>query len=450
MGPRHCCEPWGQRERHSRASELLSQGSAVDLPCHGARVTWTEFVVASNLMAQLHLSSMLRGAESRPHHMGYTPVRDLRFAVRDTAAVSGLTHCFYRYPARFSPRFAAAVIEHFSKPGDLILDPYMGGGTTIVEACVRDRAVVGSDINSLAVFITRVKTTSLSEVEKVAVRLWAEHVVPTLSYRDMPPDLHNFICPRRTFNLTLPRARPIKKAIALALRTIGALPSMASENFARCALLNSAQAFLNGQKRAGNFRHFLDRLQTTVLRMLGELVEFEQSRGKFQPLLHDQSASDLPNLAPFDRGRKANLVLTSPPYPGIHLLYHRWQVDGRRETPAPYWMANCYDGEGNAYYNFADRRTSAEDKYFDESLKTLQGIRAVVADDAVIAQLIAFSDPARQLRRYLRNMSDAGFRELRFTGHRRIWRDVPSRRWHANLHGRTGGSREVLLLHVAT
>jgi hypothetical protein len=137
------------------------------------------------------------------------------------------------------------------------------------------------------------------------------------------------------------------------------------------------------------------------------------------------------------------------------MLYHRWQVDGRRETPAPYWLANCNDGQGNAYYNFADRprladrRDSAESKYFAESLKTLRAIRGVMREGAVIAQLIAFSDPTRQLPQYLKNMTTAGFSEIRFEGRRRIWRDVPSRRWHANLKGRTGGSREVLLLHSA-
>lgn len=33
------------------------------------------------------------------------------------------------------------------------------------------------------------------------------------------------------------------------------------------------------------------------------------------------------------------LILTSPPYPGVHVLYHRWQVQGRKETPAPFWIA---------------------------------------------------------------------------------------------------------------
>jgi hypothetical protein len=36
--------------------------------------------------------------------------------------VRGLTHGFYKYPARFSPSFARATIEIFTQPGDLVFD----------------------------------------------------------------------------------------------------------------------------------------------------------------------------------------------------------------------------------------------------------------------------------------------------------------------------------------
>jgi len=107
-------------------------------------------------------------------------VHRVREAAQDTAPISGLTHRFYRYPARFSPSFAAVAIEAFSKPGDTVLDPYMGGGTTIIEALVRQRHAVGCDLNSLAVFVSRVKTTVLSSSDRKALTHWADE--PPLSY----------------------------------------------------------------------------------------------------------------------------------------------------------------------------------------------------------------------------------------------------------------------------
>src|SRR6187399_1710425 len=97
----------------------------------------------------------------------------LRSAALDRSPVSGLTHRFYRYPARFSPRFARTVIQLFCAPGDLVLDPYMGGGTTVVEALACGREVVGNDINSLAVFLARVKTTPLSRDDRDSLMRWS-------------------------------------------------------------------------------------------------------------------------------------------------------------------------------------------------------------------------------------------------------------------------------------
>ena len=54
---------------------------------------------------------------------------------------------FYRYPARFSSTLANAVIAAFTEPGDTVLDPFVGGGTTAVESVRIGRGVVGSDIN---------------------------------------------------------------------------------------------------------------------------------------------------------------------------------------------------------------------------------------------------------------------------------------------------------------
>ena len=63
---------------------------------------------------------------------GALRLRALYSAATASDTVSGLTHNFYRYPARFSPLFAREVIRAFSRPGDLVFDPFMGGGTTLV------------------------------------------------------------------------------------------------------------------------------------------------------------------------------------------------------------------------------------------------------------------------------------------------------------------------------
>ena len=94
-------------------------------------------------------------------------------AACDMSLISGLTHNFYRYPARFSPKLVRAVIDTFTEPGDLVLDPFVGGGTTLVESLASGRHAIGADISSLATFVSEVKTTLYSEEELVRLNRWA-------------------------------------------------------------------------------------------------------------------------------------------------------------------------------------------------------------------------------------------------------------------------------------
>src|SRR5208282_1971384 len=97
-------------------------------------------------------------------------------AARDSSHVTGLTHNFYKYPARFSPKFVRAAIEAFTAPGDLVVDPFMGGGTTLVEALVLGRHAIGTDVSSLAVFVAQVKTTLLRDDEIKMLERWAKRL----------------------------------------------------------------------------------------------------------------------------------------------------------------------------------------------------------------------------------------------------------------------------------
>lgn len=74
---------------------------------------------------------------------------------------SYLTHSYHTYPAKFIPQLAARLINENSSVGELVCDTFMGSGTTLVEATVHDRRVYGTDINPVAVLITKAKTTPI-------------------------------------------------------------------------------------------------------------------------------------------------------------------------------------------------------------------------------------------------------------------------------------------------
>jgi hypothetical protein len=149
----------------------------------------------------------------------------------------------------------------------------------------------------------------------------------------------------------------------------------------------------------------------------------------------------------------AKLVLTSPPYPGVHVVYHRWQINGRKETPAPFWLANGLDGAGEAHYGLGPRDQPKLTTYFDRLGNTFSSVKGRLSHDSLVVQLVAFSQPEWQLPAFLQKMEDAGFIEVQpvchkdFLFEKRIWRQVPGRKWYASKKGPTASSREVLLLH---
>ncbi len=379
----------------------------------------------------------------------------------DKTKVQGLTHNFYRYPARFSPTFAATAIKLFSKPCDLVLDPYMGGGTTVVEAMIAGRRVIGADLNSLAVFIARVKTTLLKKAEREEILIWFKHHIEKFSYFCDRDGLEEVSNDNRTKNLSLVRARYIKKIIAAALVSLGFIKSRKAKDFLRCAILKTGQWALDGRKTHTSTSEFRNKLAENTQQMLIELEDFRKKICKKSPgfprcKLIETNAAMIDKASIFaKKGVKVDLVVTSPPYPGLHILYHRWQVDGRRETPAPYWISGCQDGQGDSYYNFGSRQQPDLHSYFDTSLRTLKAIRNIIRDGGYIVQMMAFKNPVDHLQRYLENMKKAGFSEVMFSGNgiaernNRIWRTVPNRKWHASIQGNTTGSKEVVLIHRA-
>jgi len=69
-------------------------------------------------------------------------------------------HYMCSYMAMFPPELPHYFIERFTKPGDRVLDPFSGRGTTAVEAAAQGRHGIGNDLNPLAVALTRGKLSN--------------------------------------------------------------------------------------------------------------------------------------------------------------------------------------------------------------------------------------------------------------------------------------------------
>ena len=72
------------------------------------------------------------------------------------------------YRACFKAELPRFFIERLTQPGDVVYDPFMGRGTTLLEANLLGRAVAGNDINPLSKYLIepRLNPPSLAAVER--------------------------------------------------------------------------------------------------------------------------------------------------------------------------------------------------------------------------------------------------------------------------------------------
>lgn len=74
-------------------------------------------------------------------------------------------HTLHSFPAKFPPELPRICIQELTNPGDIVLDPMSGSGTTIVEAFLAGRQGIGFDIDPLALLISQVKVAQLDRQE---------------------------------------------------------------------------------------------------------------------------------------------------------------------------------------------------------------------------------------------------------------------------------------------
>lgn len=385
-------------------------------------------------------------------------LKQLRDAVHHQGEIGGLTHNLYRYPARFSPEFASAVINALTKPGDLVLDPFMGSGTTLVESNAAGRVGFGVDINSLAVKLARIKTRTYSEpqlqyISEVGYSSFSKLRVTTTAPRPL-----NWISRGYLRNLDSQDVWRIRKLLELGIIEVRDYSSW-SEDLLRCALLRTGQWALDCRKNIPSPSEFRSVLLENLDSIINDVRQFTRQVKTVNSIFEESpigrvrciegSSADMSSFNTLvASGIAPRLVLTSPPYPGVHVLYHRWQIKGRRETPAPYWIANCEDGKGASYYTLGPRHEQDLSTYYTMLEQCFSNIAKISDSATIIVQLVAFQDIEAHLPLFLEALQRAGLEETSLSPQSgRYWRDVPNRRWYSTMRNEISTNKEVLLIH---
>ena len=76
---------------------------------------------------------------------------------------------FHPFPARMPIWLAREFIENLSEPGETVLDPMVGSGTTAIAALLAGRNVIGTDIDPMALLLSRVGTTAYNAEKSARV-----------------------------------------------------------------------------------------------------------------------------------------------------------------------------------------------------------------------------------------------------------------------------------------
>ena len=95
------------------------------------------------------------------------------------------------YRACFKPQLPRFFIDRFTKPGDVVYDPFMGRGTTVIEAALAGRTPAGCDINPLSAMLAQPRL-SPPTADDVAQRLAEIDLSLGVSY---PAELEAFYHP---------------------------------------------------------------------------------------------------------------------------------------------------------------------------------------------------------------------------------------------------------------
>lgn len=70
-------------------------------------------------------------------------------------------HGWHAFPAKFPPQLPQKFTLELTEPGDVVLDPMMGSGTTLVEAAILGRTALGTDIDPLSIRVVSAKLRAL-------------------------------------------------------------------------------------------------------------------------------------------------------------------------------------------------------------------------------------------------------------------------------------------------
>lgn len=241
------------------------------------------------------------------------------------------SHAFHAFPAKFPPQIPAYFIDALTNPGEIVLDPMMGSGTTLLEASLLGRRSIGFDIDPLAALIssTKVSFVDLEQCEKAGFRVALEaerslngsnaELVQFLDHRFDPPS-------REFINYWFTHQTQLE--LAALIREIEKIPSPAVRLFLVLAFSSIIITKSGGVSRARDLAHTRPHLDPNKIPK-NVFSEFRKRlKQNLQGLTYERTQSSFlasrsnAQLLPLP-AQCIDLIVTSPPYANNAIDYMR-------------------------------------------------------------------------------------------------------------------------------
>lgn len=278
-----------------------------------------------------------------------------------------LTHNFHTYPAKFIPQIPRATINALTQEGDIILDPFCGCGTTLVESKLSNRHSIGVDLNPIAALVSQTKTTKLNQkqlkiinnlVYNIKKEIESYYSDNALSKKYKLPDFNN-------------RDHWFQNNVLYELCIIKSLIDTISDNELKNYLYTAFSAIIvtvSNQESDTRFAAINKQIKPfrTFCEFSNKLDDMNKRIIEFSKIASDTTArvytADSQNLN-FIKDNSVDHIVTSPPYANTYdyYLYHKFRM---------YWLGYDVKSVQDSEIGSRDRHSSKREDIdtFENSL----------------------------------------------------------------------------------
>lgn len=233
-----------------------------------------------------------------------------------------LTHDFHPYFAAFPPELVARLLKRYSKEGDIFLDPFMGGGSSVVEGYVLKRKTEGLDISPFAKFISEVKTRPIKindkEFNSILDRIRNDIFTHKLTaYKDFQYKIPPVTNIDRWFD------KEAKLDLAIILHHIRKVKDNDFRNFLLLAFSNIIRKVSNAKNAQQHLCIKKDKKVPEVSPLFEKKIKLmAQQMKEYFSKFNDIGSYEFPKLFTYDirkmseiiKPDSVDIIITSPPY----------------------------------------------------------------------------------------------------------------------------------------